>query len=42
MNGDLLIHLQTTSESTILQFDTEFKAVTAVVESGLAPENQLF
>ena len=37
MNGDLLIHLQTTSGSTILQFDTEFKAVTAVVESGFSP-----
>ena len=36
MNGDLLIHLQTTSGSK-LQFDTEFKAVTAVVESGFSP-----
>lgn len=36
-NGDLLLHLQTSSGSTIFQFDIQSNTVTAITESGFSP-----
>ena len=36
-NGDLLLHLQTSSGSTIFQFDTVSNTATAITESGFSP-----